>query len=129
MGMSYIPHRLTITHSTQKCNQAMTPNLNDKIGSRKRLMDMFAPTYAKFLESRKKGMTCNYGYYDESYLQNSRLLAREISDNPHLEWDRERWNEKKVCNMEKQRFEEVKFQKQMEFDEKHHAKNHEFEKE
>ncbi|MBW0473221.1 hypothetical protein O181_012936 [Austropuccinia psidii MF-1] len=53
-----------IMHSTQKRNQAMTPNLNDKSGSWKRSLDMFAPTYANFLESRKKGMTCNYGYSD-----------------------------------------------------------------
>ncbi|MBW0562905.1 hypothetical protein O181_102620 [Austropuccinia psidii MF-1] len=99
----------SITHSTQKRNEAMTPNLNDKSGSRKRLLDMFAPTYANLLESQNK--------------------AREISDNAHLEWDRERWNEEKVCNMEKQRFEEVKLQKQMEFDEKQHAKKQEFEKE
>ncbi|MBW0462108.1 hypothetical protein O181_001823 [Austropuccinia psidii MF-1] len=99
----------SIMHSTQKRNQAMTPNLNDKSGSRKRSLDMFAPTYANLLESRQK--------------------ACEISDNARLEWDRERWNEEKVCNMEKQRFEEVKLQKQMEFDEKQHAKNHEFEKE
>ncbi|MBW0593697.1 hypothetical protein O181_133412 [Austropuccinia psidii MF-1] len=57
----------SITHSTQKRNQAMTPNLNDKSGSRKRSLDMFAPTYANLLESRNKGMTCNYGYHDESY--------------------------------------------------------------
>ncbi|MBW0462453.1 hypothetical protein O181_002168 [Austropuccinia psidii MF-1] len=66
----------SITHSTQKCNQSMTPNLNDKSGSRKRLLDMFAPTYANLLESRIK--------------------AREIGDNAGLEWDRERWNEEKV---------------------------------
>ncbi|MBW0543080.1 hypothetical protein O181_082795 [Austropuccinia psidii MF-1] len=65
----------SITHSTQKRNQAMTPNLNDKSGSRKRSLDMFAPTYANLLESRNKGMTCNYGYYDEYYLQDSCLLA------------------------------------------------------
>ncbi|MBW0587732.1 hypothetical protein O181_127447, partial [Austropuccinia psidii MF-1] len=35
-------------------NQALTPNLNDKSGSRKRPMDMFAPTYANLLESRQK---------------------------------------------------------------------------
>ncbi|MBW0579313.1 hypothetical protein O181_119028, partial [Austropuccinia psidii MF-1] len=99
----------SIMHSTQKCNQAMTPNLNDKSGSRKRSLNMFAPTYENLLESRKK--------------------AREISDNAHLEWDWERWNEEKVANMEKQRFEEVKLQKQMEFDEKQHAQKHEFEKE
>ncbi|MBW0559165.1 hypothetical protein O181_098880 [Austropuccinia psidii MF-1] len=39
----------SITHSTQKRNQAMTPNLNDKSGSRKRSLDMFAPTYANLL--------------------------------------------------------------------------------
>ncbi|MBW0590265.1 hypothetical protein O181_129980, partial [Austropuccinia psidii MF-1] len=44
----------SIMHSTQKRNQAMTPNLNDKSGSRKRLLDMFAPTYANLLESRNK---------------------------------------------------------------------------
>ncbi|MBW0497357.1 hypothetical protein O181_037072 [Austropuccinia psidii MF-1] len=99
----------SITHSTQKHNQAMTPNLNDKSGSRKRSLDMFAPTYANLLESQKK--------------------ACEISDNARLEWDRERWNEEKVCNMEKQWFEEVKLQKQMEFYKKQHAKKHEFEKE
>ncbi|MBW0545763.1 hypothetical protein O181_085478 [Austropuccinia psidii MF-1] len=99
----------SIKHATQKCNQAITPNSNEKSGSWKRLLDMFAPTYANLLESQEK--------------------AREISDNAHLEWDRERWNEEKVTNMEKQRFEEVKLQKQMEFDEKQHAKKHEFEKE
>ncbi|MBW0532253.1 hypothetical protein O181_071968 [Austropuccinia psidii MF-1] len=71
-------------------NQAMTPNLNDKSGSRKGSLDI---------------------------------------DNARLEWDRERWNEEQVCNMEKQRFEEVELQKQMEFDEKQNAKKHEFEKE
>ncbi|MBW0590747.1 hypothetical protein O181_130462 [Austropuccinia psidii MF-1] len=55
--------------------------------------------------------------------------AREINDNARLEWDRERWNEEKVRKMEKQRFEEVKLQKQMEFDENQQAKNHESEKE
>ncbi|MBW0590497.1 hypothetical protein O181_130212 [Austropuccinia psidii MF-1] len=99
----------SIMHSTQKRNQAMTPNLNDKSGSRKRSLDMFVPTYANLLESRNK--------------------ACEISDNAGLEWERERWNEEKVCNMEKHRFQEVKLQKQMEFDEKQHAKKHEFEKE
>ncbi|MBW0591155.1 hypothetical protein O181_130870 [Austropuccinia psidii MF-1] len=98
-----------IKHSTQKHNQAMTPNLNDKSGSRERSLDMFAPTYENLLESRKK--------------------AREISDNVCVEWDRERWNEGKVCSMEKQWFEEVKLQKKMEFDKKQHAKEHEFEKE
>ncbi|MBW0587768.1 hypothetical protein O181_127483 [Austropuccinia psidii MF-1] len=79
-------------------------NLQDESvsGSRKRPMDMFALTYANLLESRKK--------------------ARENSDNAHLEWDRERWNEEKASNMEKQRFEEVKLQKQMEFEEKQHKK-------
>ncbi|MBW0559531.1 hypothetical protein O181_099246 [Austropuccinia psidii MF-1] len=99
----------SITHSTQKCNQAMTPNLNDKSGSRKRWLDMFAPTHANLLESRNK--------------------AHEISDNACLESDRERWNEEKVCNMKKQLFEEVKLQKQMDFEEKQHAKKREFEKE
>ncbi|MBW0502970.1 hypothetical protein O181_042685 [Austropuccinia psidii MF-1] len=47
----------SITHLTQKCNQEMTPNLNDKNGSRKRSLDMFEPTYANLLESKKKGMT------------------------------------------------------------------------
>ncbi|MBW0589530.1 hypothetical protein O181_129245 [Austropuccinia psidii MF-1] len=98
----------SVMHSTQKRNQAMTPNLNDKSGSRKRSLDMFVPTYANLLESQNK--------------------AREISDNARLEWDRERWNEEKVCNMEKQRFEEVKLQKQMEFDEQQNAKKHQFEK-
>ncbi|MBW0523379.1 hypothetical protein O181_063094, partial [Austropuccinia psidii MF-1] len=99
----------SITHSTQKHNQGMTPNLNDKSGSRKRLLDMFAPTYANLLESQQK--------------------ARETSDNARLEWDRERWNEEKVRNIEKQWFEQVKLQNKMEFDEKQHAKKHEFEKE
>ncbi|MBW0566291.1 hypothetical protein O181_106006 [Austropuccinia psidii MF-1] len=98
----------SITHSTQKFNQAMMPNLNDKSGSRKSLLDMFAPTYANLLESRKK--------------------ACEASDNAHLEWDRERWNEEKVRSMEKQRFKEVKLQKQMEFNKKQHVNKHEFEK-
>ncbi|MBW0502504.1 hypothetical protein O181_042219 [Austropuccinia psidii MF-1] len=61
----------SIEHSTQKHNQAMMPSLNGKSGSRKRLLNMLAPTYANFLESRKKGMTCNYGYSDDSYSQNS----------------------------------------------------------
>ncbi|MBW0536115.1 hypothetical protein O181_075830, partial [Austropuccinia psidii MF-1] len=78
----------SIMHSTQKRNQAMTPNLNDKSDSSKRLLDMFAPTYANLLESQQK--------------------ACEISDNVCLEWDRKRWNEEKVFNMEKQQFEEVK---------------------
>ncbi|MBW0489413.1 hypothetical protein O181_029128 [Austropuccinia psidii MF-1] len=98
----------SITHSIQKRNQALSPNLNDKSGSRKRPMDMFAPTYANLLESWQK--------------------ARETSENACLEWDRERWNEEKARNMEKQWFEEVKLQKQMEFDEKKHAKKQEFEK-
>ncbi|MBW0549003.1 hypothetical protein O181_088718 [Austropuccinia psidii MF-1] len=68
----------SIKHSTQKRNQALMPNLNDKSGSRKRPMDMFAPTYANFLESRQK--------------------AHETNENAHLEWDRERWNEEKASN-------------------------------
>ncbi|MBW0463556.1 hypothetical protein O181_003271 [Austropuccinia psidii MF-1] len=99
----------SVIHATQKHNQAMTPNLNDKSGSRKRSLDIFAPTYANLLESRQK--------------------ARENSENACLGWDRERWNEQKAGNMEKQRFEEVKLQKQMVFDEKKHAQKHEFEKE
>ncbi|MBW0545727.1 hypothetical protein O181_085442 [Austropuccinia psidii MF-1] len=99
----------SITHSTQKHNQALPPNLNDKSGSRKRPMAMFAPTYANLLESRKK--------------------ARETSEDAHLEWDRERWNEEKASNMENQLFEEVKLQKQMKFEEKQHTKKYEFEKE
>ncbi|MBW0563886.1 hypothetical protein O181_103601 [Austropuccinia psidii MF-1] len=98
-----------LTHSTQKRNQALTPNVNEKSGSRKRPMDVFAPTYASFLESRQK--------------------ARETSENAYLEWDRERWNEEKARNMKKQWFEEVKLQKQMEFEEKQHTKKYEFEKE
>ncbi|MBW0580884.1 hypothetical protein O181_120599 [Austropuccinia psidii MF-1] len=39
----------SITHSTQKRNKALTPNLNDKSGSRKRPMDIFAQTYANLL--------------------------------------------------------------------------------
>ncbi|MBW0540110.1 hypothetical protein O181_079825 [Austropuccinia psidii MF-1] len=97
-----------ITHSTQKRNQALTPNLNDKSGSRKRPMDMFAPTYANLLESWKK--------------------ARETSVNACLEWERERWNEEKASKMEKEQFEDIKLQKQTEFDEKQHAKKQEFEK-
>ncbi|MBW0476196.1 hypothetical protein O181_015911 [Austropuccinia psidii MF-1] len=96
----------SITHSTQKHNQALTPNFNDKSDSRKRPMDMFAPTYANLLESRQK--------------------ARENSEDAHLEWDRERWNEEKASNVEKQWFEEVKLKKKMEFDEKQHAKKQEF---
>ncbi|MBW0587174.1 hypothetical protein O181_126889 [Austropuccinia psidii MF-1] len=88
----------SIMHSTQKRNQALTPNLNDKSGSRKRQMDIFAPTYANLLESWQK--------------------ARETSQNACLEWDRERWNEEKASNTEKQWFEEVKLQKKMEFEEK-----------
>ncbi|MBW0569301.1 hypothetical protein O181_109016 [Austropuccinia psidii MF-1] len=99
----------SMTHSTQKRNQTMTPKLNSKSGSRKRSLDMLAPTYASLLESRKK--------------------AHEASDSAHLEWDRERWNEEKVSNMEQKQFEEFKLQKQMELDEKQHAKKHEFEKE
>ncbi|MBW0483651.1 hypothetical protein O181_023366 [Austropuccinia psidii MF-1] len=96
-------------HSTQKNNQELTPNLKYKSGSRKRPMDMFAPTYANLLESRKK--------------------AHETSENAFLEWDRERWNEEKASNMEKKWFKEVKFQKKMEFEEKQHTKKYEFEKE
>ncbi|MBW0484904.1 hypothetical protein O181_024619 [Austropuccinia psidii MF-1] len=99
----------SIMHSTQKRNQALTPNLNDKSGSRKRPMDMFAPTYVNLLESQQK--------------------ARETSENARLEWDRERWNEEKANNMEKQWFEEVKLKKQLEFEEKQHTKKYEFEKE
>ncbi|MBW0510777.1 hypothetical protein O181_050492 [Austropuccinia psidii MF-1] len=98
----------SIMHSTQKHNQALTPNLNDKSGSRKRPMDMFAPTYANLLESRQK--------------------ACETNENACLEWERERWNEDKASNMEKQWFEEVKLQKQMEFEEKQHTNKYEFEK-
>ncbi|MBW0485384.1 hypothetical protein O181_025099 [Austropuccinia psidii MF-1] len=98
-----------ITQSTQKHNQALTPNFNYKSGSRKSPMDMFAPTYANLLESQQK--------------------ACETSENALLEWDRESWNEEKVRNMEKQCFEEVKFQKQMEFEQKQHTKKQEFEKE
>ncbi|MBW0575833.1 hypothetical protein O181_115548 [Austropuccinia psidii MF-1] len=99
----------SITQSTQKHNQALTPKFNDKSGSRKRPMDMFAPTYTNLLESWQK--------------------ARETSENACLEWDRERWNEEKARNMEKQCFEEVKLQKQMEFEEKQHTNKQEFEKE
>ncbi|MBW0591326.1 hypothetical protein O181_131041, partial [Austropuccinia psidii MF-1] len=60
----------SIMHSTQKRNQALTPNLNDKSSSRKMPMDMFAPTYENLLESQQK--------------------ARETSENSCLEWDRER---------------------------------------
>ncbi|MBW0541907.1 hypothetical protein O181_081622 [Austropuccinia psidii MF-1] len=98
-----------ITHSIQKRNQALMPNLNDKSGSRKRPMDMFAPTYANFLESRQK--------------------AHETSENACLEWNQESWNEEKASNMEKKRFEEVNLQKKMEFEEKQHTKKYEFEKE
>ncbi|MBW0475457.1 hypothetical protein O181_015172 [Austropuccinia psidii MF-1] len=93
----------------ESCKLALTPNFNDKSGSRKRPMDMFAPTYAILLESWQK--------------------ACETSEHACLEWDRERWNEEKASNMEKQRFEEVKFQKQMEFEEKQHKNKYEFEKE
>ncbi|MBW0468554.1 hypothetical protein O181_008269 [Austropuccinia psidii MF-1] len=61
----------SIIHSTQKRNQALTPNLNDKSGSRKRPMNMFAPTYANLLELRQKGMFCIYGYSYQYYQQNS----------------------------------------------------------
>ncbi|MBW0593243.1 hypothetical protein O181_132958 [Austropuccinia psidii MF-1] len=89
-------------NSIQKPHQALTPNLNDKSGSRQWLMDMFAPTYANFLESWQK--------------------ARETSEHALLEWDRESWNEEKERKMENKQFEEVKLQKQMEFEEKQHAK-------
>ncbi|MBW0592075.1 hypothetical protein O181_131790, partial [Austropuccinia psidii MF-1] len=98
-----------IMHSIQKCHQELMPKLNDKSGSRKRPMDMFAPTYENFLESQKK--------------------ACETSEHACLERERERWNEEKTSNMEKQWFEEVKLQKQMEFEEKQHMKKYEFEKE
>ncbi|MBW0474165.1 hypothetical protein O181_013880 [Austropuccinia psidii MF-1] len=68
----------SIMHSTQKRTQELMPKLNDKSGSRKRPMDMFAPTYANLLESQQK--------------------AHETSDNACLEWDRERWNEEKASN-------------------------------
>ncbi|MBW0508226.1 hypothetical protein O181_047941 [Austropuccinia psidii MF-1] len=96
------------THSTQKSNQALSPSFSEKSGSRERLMVVFAPTYANFLQSWQK--------------------AHETSDNACLEWDRERWHEEKVRNMEKQHFEQVKLQKQMEFDKKQHTKKYEFEK-
>ncbi|MBW0490097.1 hypothetical protein O181_029812 [Austropuccinia psidii MF-1] len=57
----------SITHSTEKRNQALMPNLNDKSGSRKRPMDMFAPTYANFLESWQKDIPWIYGNSDQSY--------------------------------------------------------------
>ncbi|MBW0592182.1 hypothetical protein O181_131897 [Austropuccinia psidii MF-1] len=98
----------SITHSIQKFHQALIPSLNDKSGSRKRLMDIFAPTYENLLESWQK--------------------AHETSEHPCLEWDSERWNEEKTNNMEKQWFEEVKLQKKMEFEEKQHTKKYEFEK-
>ncbi|MBW0584162.1 hypothetical protein O181_123877 [Austropuccinia psidii MF-1] len=56
-------------------------------------------------------------------------VTSETTENSCLEWDRERWNEEKVSNMEKKQFEEVKLKKQMEFDEKQHAQKKEFEKE
>ncbi|MBW0587035.1 hypothetical protein O181_126750 [Austropuccinia psidii MF-1] len=99
----------SLTHSTQKHNQALKPNFNEKSGSRKRPMDMFAPTYANLLESRKK--------------------ACEASENACLEWERKRWNEEKASNMEKKQFGEFKLQKQMEFKEKQNTKKYEFEKE
>ncbi|MBW0535727.1 hypothetical protein O181_075442 [Austropuccinia psidii MF-1] len=107
-NLQYESKSKSITHSTQKHNQALTPNFNEKSGSRKRPTDMFAPTYANFLESQKK--------------------ARETSENAFLEWERERWNEEKASNMKKQRFEEVNLQKKMEFEEKQHTKKYEFEK-
>ncbi|MBW0552825.1 hypothetical protein O181_092540 [Austropuccinia psidii MF-1] len=85
-------------------------NLQDQSsGSRKRPMDMFAPTYANLLDLQQK--------------------ACKNSGNSCLEWDRERWNEEKVSNMEKQQFEELKLQKKREFEEKQHTKKYEFEKE
>ncbi|MBW0556805.1 hypothetical protein O181_096520 [Austropuccinia psidii MF-1] len=99
----------SITQSTKKRNQALTPNFNDKSGSRKGPMDMFSLTYANLLESWKK--------------------ACETSENSRLEWDRERQNEEKASKMEKQHFEEVKLQKQIDFEEKKHTKKQEFEKE
>ncbi|MBW0575902.1 hypothetical protein O181_115617 [Austropuccinia psidii MF-1] len=39
----------SIMHSTQKRNQALMPKFNDKSGSRKGPIDMFAPTYANLL--------------------------------------------------------------------------------
>ncbi|MBW0589824.1 hypothetical protein O181_129539 [Austropuccinia psidii MF-1] len=95
-----------IKNSTQKRNQSLMPILNDKSGSRKRSMDMFAPTYANLLDLRQK--------------------ACETSGNACLEWDRERWNEEKVSNMEKQKFEELKLQKKREFEEKQHTRKYEF---
>ncbi|MBW0556292.1 hypothetical protein O181_096007 [Austropuccinia psidii MF-1] len=44
----------------------------------------------------------------------------EKGEHACLEWDRERWNEEKMSNVETQWFEEVKLQKQMEFEEKQH---------
>ncbi|MBW0490235.1 hypothetical protein O181_029950 [Austropuccinia psidii MF-1] len=99
----------SITHSIQNHHQALMPNLNEKSGSMKSPMDMFAPTYANLLESQQK--------------------AHETSEHACFEWDRERWNEEETSNTEKQRFEEVNLQKQMEFEEKQHMKKYEFEKE
>ncbi|MBW0576270.1 hypothetical protein O181_115985 [Austropuccinia psidii MF-1] len=65
----------SITHSTQKHNEALRPSLNDKSDAMKRPMDMFALTYANLLESQQK--------------------AHETCENAHLGWDRERWNEEK----------------------------------
>ncbi|MBW0562408.1 hypothetical protein O181_102123 [Austropuccinia psidii MF-1] len=98
----------SITQSTQNSNQALKTNFNDKSGSRKRPMDISALTYANLLESQKK--------------------THETSEDACLEWDRERWNEEKASNMEKQCFEEVKLQKQMEFEENQHTKKQEFER-
>ncbi|MBW0581310.1 hypothetical protein O181_121025 [Austropuccinia psidii MF-1] len=56
-------------------------------------------------------------------------VTHETDENACLEWDRERWNDEKASNMEKQRLEEVKLQKQMEFEEKQNTKKYEFEKE
>ncbi|MBW0579859.1 hypothetical protein O181_119574 [Austropuccinia psidii MF-1] len=97
----------SIKNSTQNHNQVLMPNLNNKSGSRKRPIDMFAPAYESLLESWKK--------------------ACETSENAHLEWDRERWNE--ASNVEKKWFEEVRLQKQIEFEENKHTKKYDFEKE
>ncbi|MBW0523131.1 hypothetical protein O181_062846 [Austropuccinia psidii MF-1] len=61
-------------------------------------------------------------------LNHSKRSVKPVK-NACLEWDRERWNQEKASNMEKKWFEEVKLQKQMDFEEKQHTKKHEFEKE
>ncbi|MBW0535151.1 hypothetical protein O181_074866, partial [Austropuccinia psidii MF-1] len=53
-NLQYESQSKSIMHSIQKRHQALMPNLNDKTGSRKRMMDMFAPKYANFLESWQK---------------------------------------------------------------------------